>query len=85
MKLRSIEYSEEEDPTVVTVTLTIGEAAFLVTALGRMNGIDANAIIPGGDELVGEVYGGLVSVFNRHWDDGVGGFWTVGGRANVQV
>jgi hypothetical protein len=74
MKLKGIKYNKKEGPETITVTMTLDEAAFITKATGKLNYDAANAILPGSGPVVSEIWNCLVSVFNRHWDDGVDGY-----------
>lgn len=78
MKLEKMTFVETEEgavPDEVTVTLTIREAAFLTRLTGRLNDLEANEVLPGGDEELRSIYETLTgSVFNPYWDDGVDGW-----------
>lgn len=72
MRVRSIEFDDDEDPEFVTVRMPIQQAAYLATITGKQSSITANEFMRGGAEANTEVYNALVgSVFNRYFDGGV--------------
>lgn len=73
MKVCRIELGEDEMPVKVVVELSTEEAAFIARAIGKHTETTGDAIMPGGGDLVLEVYNGLTGAFfNRFWDGGVG-------------
>lgn len=63
------------NPSVVTVEMTIKEAAFLAKTLGKQNGLMKQEIYPGYEDEEHTAYDCLVGdVFNRYWDSGVDGY-----------
>lgn len=74
MKVKRIDLDDQEMPETIQVEMTHDEATFLASLLGKQNGHDANAVLPGGDRLNTAVYEGLTfGVFNRFYEDGVDG------------
>lgn len=72
MKVKRIDLDDDEVPETVTVELTHDEAVFLALFLGKQNGTEEEAVMPGGSRLGGEIYEGLTGgVFNRFYEDGV--------------
>jgi hypothetical protein len=72
MKVKRIDLDDDENPETITVELTHDEAVFLALFLGKQNGVEEEAVMPGGSRLGGEIYDGLTGgVFNRFYEDGV--------------
>jgi hypothetical protein len=72
VKVKRIDLDNDENPETVTVEFTRDEAVFLALFLGKQNGTEEDAVMPGGARLAGEIYGGLTGgVFNRFYEDGV--------------
>lgn len=76
MKLKSIALTEHDVegsvPETVTVELTAREAAFLAKLTGKQRGVDANAVMAGGDVESSAIYACLAyEVANRFFEDGV--------------
>jgi hypothetical protein len=72
VKVKRIDLGDDERPETITVELTHDEAVFLALFLGKQNGIEEEAVMPGGARLGGEIYDGLTGgVFNRFYEDGV--------------
>ena len=69
MKIKRIDYDDNEDPAIVTAQMSIDEAAFLVKVVSKLTGTDEDALMQGGAALGSEVYATLANMFN-HWDDG---------------
>jgi hypothetical protein len=77
MQLNEITFKPGDEgaiPDRVTVTLTIREAAYITTIVGKQDGPTAEAFMRGGAEENYSLYDGFTSdVFNRYWDDGLDG------------
>lgn len=74
MKVKRIDLDDQEMPDRIQVEMTHDEATFVAVLLGKQNGHDANAVLPGGDALNTAVYEGLAGgVFNRFYEDGIDG------------
>ncbi len=72
MKVKRIDLDDDENIETITVELTHDEAVFLALFLGKQNGTEEEAVMPGGARLAGEIYDGLTGgVFNRFYEDGV--------------
>lgn len=72
MKVKRIDLDDDERPETVTVEFAHDEAVFLALLLGKQNGTEQEAVMPGGARLGGEIYDGLTGgVFNRFYEDGV--------------
>ena len=69
MKIKRVDYDDDEDPAVITVAMTIDEAAFIVATLGKMTSDQSDAVMQGGGALGSDIYATLANMFN-HWDDG---------------
>lgn len=62
-------------PDAITVTMSVAEAAFITTLLGRMNDLEQDNVIAGGAHAGRGIYDCLTGdLFNRYWDDGVDGY-----------
>ena len=82
MKLRTIEYDDSENPSVVTVDMTIQDAAFVAKITGGMSANAANAVIRDGALSASSIYDCLVGlVFNPYWDEGIDGYLNQSGGA----
>ena len=74
MKIKRIDLDDDEAPESVLVELTHDEAVFLALFLGKQNGEQDEAVMPGGSLLGSSIYGALTGgVFNRFYEDGVDG------------
>lgn len=72
MKLRSIRFDADENPSIVLAELTIEEAAFIAKFTGGLTGEQTDAIMRGSQQAKSDIYGCLIGgVFNRFWDDGL--------------
>lgn len=74
MEIRTIEL-EDGLPVRVTAEMSADEAALMAQLTGRNSSVTANEIMRSGGDANGEIYGCLTGeLFNRFWDDGVGGY-----------
>lgn len=72
MRVRTIDFDGEEDPTEVTVTMTVAEAIFVAKLVGTMVDSDAANVAPHGVDSLHSIFSCLTGAFfNRFWDDGV--------------
>lgn len=76
MKVRNIALDENEDPELVTVEMTLDEAAFIARVAGSLS---PHAVLTALKDDIrwykacAETYECLTgSVFNRYWDGGLG-------------
>lgn len=71
MRIRQINLARNGEPEKVTAELTLDEALYITTMIGRQNGIQANEIMPDGETIQHELYEALTGeLFNRYWHDG---------------
>lgn len=72
MKLRSIRFDADENPSAVIAELTIEEAAFIAKFTGGLTGEQTDEVMRGSQRAKSDIYRCLTgSVFNAYWDDGV--------------
>jgi hypothetical protein len=69
VRIKRIDYDDDENPAVITAQMSIDEAAFLAKLLGKMNHIRGEEVMVGGGTLHTEIWTPLAKMFN-HWDDG---------------
>lgn len=73
MKIRSVDFNEDEEPTTVTVTMTVDEAALIYCYTGRTAPLYVTRAT--GDQKWGEANDEIAgclsgSFFNRFYDNG---------------
>ncbi len=71
MLIRQINLDDHGRPEKVTAELTLDEALFLTTILGKQSGIQAGEVMPGGDAVQSGLYDAFTGeLFNRFWSGG---------------
>lgn len=71
MKLKSIQFDDDSNPSLVLVEMTTAEAAYIARITGRHSPNSANEIMPGGAVLNSSIGDALVGdLFNRFYEDG---------------
>lgn len=72
MQIKTIEFDDAEVPQTITVTMSLGEAAFLARFAGDISPIDEAKQFGTDGYVHASIYDALVGgLFNRFWDDGV--------------
>jgi hypothetical protein len=74
VKLRSLEFAEQDDVAIAsaTVTITREEIAYLAKLLGGMTDVQADEVIPGGGVTSHYMYECLVGdIINPYHENGV--------------
>ena len=74
MRIKQLNYDDNEKPQTVLAELTVQELAFIHIVTGRMNHIEGNAVMPDGGQIGSNLYDAAASVFVRHWESGVDGY-----------
>jgi hypothetical protein len=70
-EFKVIELDENEDPSFVTVRMSIQEAAFITTVMGKQSGESADELMPGGGEASRSLWNAFTGgLFNRWYDGG---------------
>jgi hypothetical protein len=74
MKIKQIIFDDEEMPATVIAEMTIREAVFIASMIGRMTDADASEITPDGAAVHYGIWTALTgNVFNAYWDSGLDG------------
>lgn len=74
MRIKRVDFDEDENPSMVTVKMTVDEAAIIARVFGGFNdyAYDATGDRSRWRRAGSEVYSALVGgFFNRFWEDGV--------------
>lgn len=74
MKIKTIEYDEDELPETVTVRMSVAEAAFLSKTVGKQTHAAAEEIMADGGTHSSNIYNAMCLIFNTHWFSGIDGY-----------
>ena len=73
IRITNLTFDADQDPSEVTISMSVAEAAHIVRHLGKL--APATTVPPESNETLSALYDCLTAnVFNACWDDGVDGF-----------
>lgn len=72
MRVRSIEFGDDEYPESIAVTMTLREAALIVRMIGPTSHVRREEIQSDGGSVGSDIHDALTGmVFNHFWEDGI--------------